>query len=260
MLFVDAFLQNNRLDHVTQVMGYHPTYLDVFLRTQNFILRGDGPLPYDYRHFIAIMVRTVWQKSFVVEWSGKAWLREKTCDTDSGVYWSRFISIRPYLYLTIQNWWGTVTWYQIQPGGMLQCIHATRETLRNINTTTRHCKVSAPPQVTAKYQHYHKTLHIINTTTRHCKVSAPPQDTRKCQHHHKTLQSVSTTTRHCKVSAPPQDTAKYQYHHKTLQSINTICETLPSMHATSETLQCIKTVYGTLHSIPTTGMLTRAHM
>jgi sestrin len=57
MLFIDAFLQNSRLDHVTQVMGYHPTYLDIFLRTQNFILRGDGPLPYDYRHFIAIMVR-----------------------------------------------------------------------------------------------------------------------------------------------------------------------------------------------------------
>lgn len=56
MLFIDAFLQNNRLDHVTQVMGYHPLYLDIFLKTQNFILRGDGPLPYDYRHFIAIMV------------------------------------------------------------------------------------------------------------------------------------------------------------------------------------------------------------
>ncbi|KAL0280570.1 UNVERIFIED_CONTAM: hypothetical protein PYX00_001829 [Menopon gallinae] len=55
MLFIDAFLQNNRLDHVTQVMGYHPLYLDIFLKTQNFILRGDGPLPYDYRHFIAIM-------------------------------------------------------------------------------------------------------------------------------------------------------------------------------------------------------------
>lgn len=55
-LFVDAFLQNNRLDHVSQVMGYHPAYLDHFLRTQNFILRGDGPLSFDYRHFIAIMV------------------------------------------------------------------------------------------------------------------------------------------------------------------------------------------------------------
>lgn len=55
-LFVDAFLQNNRLDHVSQVMGYHPSYLEQFLKTQNYILRGDGPLPFDYRHFIAIMV------------------------------------------------------------------------------------------------------------------------------------------------------------------------------------------------------------
>lgn len=56
-LFVDAFLQNNRLDHVTQVMGFHPLYLDHVLKTQSFILRGDGPLPFDYRHYIAIMVR-----------------------------------------------------------------------------------------------------------------------------------------------------------------------------------------------------------
>lgn len=55
-LFMDAFLQNNRLDHVSQVMGYHPSYLDDFLKTQSFILRGDGPLPYVYRHYIAIMV------------------------------------------------------------------------------------------------------------------------------------------------------------------------------------------------------------
>lgn len=56
MLLMDAFLQNNRLDHVSRVMSSHPTYLEHFLRTQNFVLRGDGPLPYDYRHLIAIMV------------------------------------------------------------------------------------------------------------------------------------------------------------------------------------------------------------
>jgi len=56
MLFIDAFIQNNRLDHVTQVMGYHPDYLDCFLRTQQFLLRGDGPLPYHYRHYIAVLV------------------------------------------------------------------------------------------------------------------------------------------------------------------------------------------------------------
>lgn len=56
MLLMDAFLQNNRLDHVSRVMSSHPKYLEHFLRTQHFILRGDGPLPYDYRHLIAIMV------------------------------------------------------------------------------------------------------------------------------------------------------------------------------------------------------------
>jgi len=56
MLLMDAFLQNNRLDHVSRIMASHPSYLEHFLRTQHFILRGDGPLPYDYRHFIAIMV------------------------------------------------------------------------------------------------------------------------------------------------------------------------------------------------------------
>ena len=39
-----------------QVMGYHPHYLESFLKTQQYLLRGDGPLPYDYRHYIAIMV------------------------------------------------------------------------------------------------------------------------------------------------------------------------------------------------------------
>uniref|UniRef100_A0A2C9JWA9 Sestrin n=1 Tax=Biomphalaria glabrata TaxID=6526 RepID=A0A2C9JWA9_BIOGL len=54
-VFMDAFIQNNRLDHVSQVMGYHPDYLRNFLTTQNYLLREDGPLPYDYRHYIAII-------------------------------------------------------------------------------------------------------------------------------------------------------------------------------------------------------------
>lgn len=44
------------LDHVSQVIGYHPSYLEHFLKIQTFILQGDGPLPYDYRHYLAIMV------------------------------------------------------------------------------------------------------------------------------------------------------------------------------------------------------------
>ncbi|XP_046601471.1 sestrin-3 [Neodiprion lecontei] len=66
MLLMDAFLQNNRLDHVSRVMAGHPTYLEHFLRTQHFILRGDGPLPYDYRHLIAIMAAGRHQCSYLI--------------------------------------------------------------------------------------------------------------------------------------------------------------------------------------------------
>lgn len=44
------------LDHVTQVIGYHPTYLEKFLSMHTFIMQRDGPLRYDYRHYLAIMV------------------------------------------------------------------------------------------------------------------------------------------------------------------------------------------------------------
>lgn len=54
-VFIDAFLQNNRLDPILRQLEYHPGYKNHFLRVQHFILRGDGPLPYDYRHYIAIM-------------------------------------------------------------------------------------------------------------------------------------------------------------------------------------------------------------
>lgn len=83
-LFIDAFLQNNRLDHVTQLMGYHPKYLDVFLKTQHFILRGDGPLPYDYRHYIAIMavarhrcsyLINLQKQEFVLQGGNEKWLK-----------------------------------------------------------------------------------------------------------------------------------------------------------------------------------------
>lgn len=66
ILLMDAFLQNNRLDHVSRVMASHPSYLEHFLRTQHFILRGDGPLPYDYRHLIAIMAAGRHQCSYLI--------------------------------------------------------------------------------------------------------------------------------------------------------------------------------------------------
>ena len=56
MLFVEAFINQLRVSRLIQLLGYHPKYLQCFLRTHNFLMRGDGPLPYPVRHYIAILV------------------------------------------------------------------------------------------------------------------------------------------------------------------------------------------------------------
>ncbi|XP_067945667.1 sestrin-1-like isoform X2 [Watersipora subatra] len=65
-LFIEAYRQNNRLDHLTQIMGFHPQYLACFLRTQNKLLRADGPLPYSHRHYIAIIAAARHQCTYLV--------------------------------------------------------------------------------------------------------------------------------------------------------------------------------------------------
>jgi len=55
-LLMDIFLQNNCLEHMFQVMSYHPKYLECFVRVHQYLMYGDGPLPFSYRHYIAIMV------------------------------------------------------------------------------------------------------------------------------------------------------------------------------------------------------------
>lgn len=44
------------LDHVTNIMKFHSAYLETFLSLQECIIYGEGPLPIQYRHYIAIMV------------------------------------------------------------------------------------------------------------------------------------------------------------------------------------------------------------
>ncbi|XP_078256004.1 sestrin-1 isoform X2 [Rhinoraja longicauda] len=64
-LLVDAFALG-RLDNVTLLMGFHPHYLDSFLKTQHYLLHVDGPLPYSYRHYIAIMAAAQHQCLYLV--------------------------------------------------------------------------------------------------------------------------------------------------------------------------------------------------
>ncbi|KAH8290685.1 hypothetical protein KR054_005020, partial [Drosophila jambulina] len=71
------------LDQVTQVIGYHPQFHDHFLRTQNFIMKGDGPLPNDYRYYLAIIAAARhqcpylvkrYEKEFINQGGDNAWL------------------------------------------------------------------------------------------------------------------------------------------------------------------------------------------
>jgi len=48
-------------------MSHHPQYLDIFQKAQAFILRGDGPLPFHYRHFIAIMAAGRHRCGYLIE-------------------------------------------------------------------------------------------------------------------------------------------------------------------------------------------------
>ena len=41
---------------MTQVLGYHPSYLPQFTKMHNFLMRGNGPLPLHIRNYLAILV------------------------------------------------------------------------------------------------------------------------------------------------------------------------------------------------------------
>nr|XP_012779450.1 sestrin-1 isoform X1 [Maylandia zebra] len=65
-IFEDAFAALGRLDNISLVMGFHPQYLESFLRTQHYLLQMDGPLPLHYRHYIGIMAAARHQCSYLV--------------------------------------------------------------------------------------------------------------------------------------------------------------------------------------------------
>ena len=56
-IFKDAFMNDARVSHMVQVMGFHPKYTVHWVQTHHDLLRGNGPLPREYRAYIGIMVR-----------------------------------------------------------------------------------------------------------------------------------------------------------------------------------------------------------
>lgn len=56
LLLAEAYSPCTGLEHLTQVMGLHPQYLQSFLQSHFYLLWMDGPLPLHCRQYLAIMV------------------------------------------------------------------------------------------------------------------------------------------------------------------------------------------------------------
>lgn len=69
-------MDKTELDHVSKVIGYHPSYLEHFIKTQTFIVKGDGPLPYEYRHYLAIMAAARHQCTYLINLHEKEFLKQ----------------------------------------------------------------------------------------------------------------------------------------------------------------------------------------
>jgi len=48
------------------LLGYHPSYLSRFIKSHDFLMHGNGPLPLPMRNYIAILVSGV-------EWHQYMW-------------------------------------------------------------------------------------------------------------------------------------------------------------------------------------------
>ncbi|XP_056150664.1 sestrin-3 [Lampris incognitus] len=75
LLLMKALVSRGSEDALSQQMASHPQYLESFLRTQHYILHMDGPLPLQYRHYIAIMAAARHHCSYLVSLHSAQFLR-----------------------------------------------------------------------------------------------------------------------------------------------------------------------------------------
>ena len=54
--FSDAFIYSGRVTNVKRLLSFHPLYLDAFMNTESYVMDGEGPLPFDWRYYIGILV------------------------------------------------------------------------------------------------------------------------------------------------------------------------------------------------------------
>ncbi|GIY58418.1 sestrin homolog [Caerostris extrusa] len=90
--------QMDGLAHVIKQIGYHPDYLKEFLFTQSYLLNGDGPLRYDYRHYIAIMAAARHQCTCVMNY-----YKQKFTAHGGNVQWLKGLQFIPKKLLNLNE-------------------------------------------------------------------------------------------------------------------------------------------------------------
>lgn len=54
-IYTENFLNDSYIDDVVRVMSFHPVFLKEFVKFHNYLMYSQGVLPYESRHYIAIM-------------------------------------------------------------------------------------------------------------------------------------------------------------------------------------------------------------
>lgn len=82
-LLQDSFLRTGRISHIVRVLAWHPSYLKSFRQNIAFTMTNDGPLPLNWRNYIALMAATqmscpyvvaMQQHHFLINGGDAAWL------------------------------------------------------------------------------------------------------------------------------------------------------------------------------------------
>eukprot|EP00954_Amorphochlora_amoebiformis_P013478 1058607-Amorphochlora_amoeboformis.AAC.3 len=58
-MFEDIFASRGRLSHLDQILAWHPSYLEAFTYTTEFLMHEEGELPLHVRNYLAIMGSSV---------------------------------------------------------------------------------------------------------------------------------------------------------------------------------------------------------
>lgn len=66
-LFKASWLNTGRVTHLSRILAWHPAFLEKFTETTDFLLRADGPLPFPYRHYLALLSASRFKSNYIVQ-------------------------------------------------------------------------------------------------------------------------------------------------------------------------------------------------